>query len=303
VANLKPYLQLVRLPNLFTAVADSLAGWLLVESSLHSPGRWLPLALASLATYAGGIVLNDVLDYEVDRKERPARPLPSGRVNRRFAAVFGSACLVLGLLLAAAGSPRAVVVEVVLIVAVLAYDLGLKRTLLGPEVMGACRGLNLLLGLSASANLGGPAGWIAAASYATFVAGITWISRSEVDPVSVTAPGRAVGVILQNLAFLGYLAVAVHPESFSPSSPAPIAFRAAGIALLLALAVVVNRKSVLTLRATDPAVVQKAVKVGILSLVWLHVGLLLAVHGPIAALSVAWLWFPAVVAGRWVYST
>ena len=37
---IKPYLQLVRLPNLFTAAADPLAGWLLVRGSLDEPGRW-----------------------------------------------------------------------------------------------------------------------------------------------------------------------------------------------------------------------------------------------------------------------
>ncbi len=35
---LKPYLQLVRLPNLFTAAADPLAGWLLVGRALVEAG-------------------------------------------------------------------------------------------------------------------------------------------------------------------------------------------------------------------------------------------------------------------------
>ena len=96
---IKPYLQLVRLPNVFTAAADSLAGWLLVQGTFGEPGRWLPLVLASVAIYAGGIVLNDVFDYEVDRVERPERPLPSGRVSRRFAAGLG------GILLAARPGP------------------------------------------------------------------------------------------------------------------------------------------------------------------------------------------------------
>ena len=46
--------------------------------------------------------------------------------------------------------------------------------------MGACRGLNLLLGMSQAAGLGGPVAWLVAGSYAVFVTGITWISRSEV---------------------------------------------------------------------------------------------------------------------------
>ena len=71
---IKPYLQLVRLPNLFTAAADSLAGWLIVRGTLDEPGRWLPLVLASVSIYAAGIVLNDVFDFEIDltRAAQPA---------------------------------------------------------------------------------------------------------------------------------------------------------------------------------------------------------------------------------------
>ncbi len=38
MARVKPFLQLVRLPNLFTAAADPLAGWLLAGGSLAAPG-------------------------------------------------------------------------------------------------------------------------------------------------------------------------------------------------------------------------------------------------------------------------
>src|SRR5665213_993065 len=108
---IKPYLQLVRLPNLFTAAADSLAGWLLARGSLEEPGRWLPLVLASVAIYAGGIVLNDVFDFEVDLVERPGRPLPSGKVSRRFAAWFGGIAMAIGPGLAAlSGSMSSLVV-------------------------------------------------------------------------------------------------------------------------------------------------------------------------------------------------
>ena len=177
---IKPYLQLVRLPNVFTAAADSLAGWLLVGGSLAQPGRWLPLALASMSIYAAGIALNDWFDYEIDLHERPGRPLPSGRVSRRFALALGGTLLVAGMALAAySGSPASLGVAALLSACVLGYDAGLKRTGLGPEVMGACRGLNLLLGTSQATALGGPAAWLVAASMAVYVTGVTWISRSE----------------------------------------------------------------------------------------------------------------------------
>src|SRR5436309_14576826 len=104
--SVKPYLQLVRLPNLFTAAADSLAGWLLVSGPLDAPGQWLPLVCASVCLYAGGIVLNDVFDIDVDRGERPGRPLPSGRVAFRVAVSLGWALLVLGLGLAVLSGTR-----------------------------------------------------------------------------------------------------------------------------------------------------------------------------------------------------
>src|SRR5690242_2306567 len=98
---IKPYLQLVRLPNVFTAAADSLAGWLLVRGTFETPGRWLPLLAASMAIYAAGIALNDVFDLATDLKERPDRPLPSGQVSRSFAVSLGAILLLLGPALAA----------------------------------------------------------------------------------------------------------------------------------------------------------------------------------------------------------
>ncbi len=177
---LKPYLQLVRLPNVFTAAADSLAGWMLVRGNLEQPGRWLPLVLASMSIYAAGIALNDWFDYAIDLQERPNRPLPSGRISRRFAGSLGMALLVLGPVLAAlSGSIASAATAIMLAACVLGYDAGLKRTWLGPEVMGACRGLNLLLGMSQAPSFGGPIAWLVAGSMVVYVAGITWISRSE----------------------------------------------------------------------------------------------------------------------------
>src|SRR4051794_18903735 len=94
---LKAYLQLVRLPNVFTAMADGAAGWLLVHGSLDRPAAWVPLVAASACIYAGGIALNDAFDAETDRLERPGRPIPSGRVGRTTAATLASGLLIAGL--------------------------------------------------------------------------------------------------------------------------------------------------------------------------------------------------------------
>ncbi|MBV8077945.1 MAG: UbiA family prenyltransferase [Planctomycetaceae bacterium] len=301
--SITPYLQLVRLPNIFTAAADSLAGWLLVRGTFQEPGRWLPLVVASMTIYAAGIVLNDVFDYAIDLDERPGRPLPSGQVSRRFAAWLGGALLVLGPISAAlSGSWASLGVALALAGCVLAYDAGLKRTALGPEVMGACRGLNLLLGMSQAADLGGPMGWLAAGSLALFVTGVTWISRSETE--SGRTDRLLVGMTLQDVAFLGFLAVALQPRRFPMMSPdRPPILPLEGLLVILLAAWTVNAAGARAVREPTPARFQRAVKTGVLSLVWLNVGLVAAVRGPAPALVVAALWVPAFVLGRWLNST
>ena len=43
--------------------------------------------------YTAGMILNDVLDDDVDRRERPERPLPSGAVSRAGRADRGRSSL------------------------------------------------------------------------------------------------------------------------------------------------------------------------------------------------------------------
>jgi 4-hydroxybenzoate polyprenyltransferase len=76
--------KLVRLPNVFTALADIAVGAL----ALAVWGAWpaaggLAFALlfvASACLYSAGMVWNDFFDIEQDRRERPNRPIASGRV-------------------------------------------------------------------------------------------------------------------------------------------------------------------------------------------------------------------------------
>lgn len=299
---LKPYLQLVRLPNVFTAGADSLAGWLLVRGTFDGPRHWTPLVLASMAIYAAGIALNDVFDVELDRAERPNRPLPSGAVSRRFALGLAVGLFALGLVLAGvSGSWASLATAALLVACVVAYDAALRRTAVGPVVMGACRGLNVLLGMSQAADFGGPAAWLVAGSMAVFVMGITWISRSETE--TGRAGGVAAGLAVEDAALVGLFAAALAAGRF----PSPLADRPLipieGLFVLGLVALVVNRASGRALIEPNPATIQRAVKTDVLSLVWLHVGVVAAVRGPLPALAVAVLWVPAFVIGKWLYST
>lgn len=298
-------LQLIRLPNVVTAAADGVAGWMLVGGALAEPSAWLPLAGASMCLYAAGMALNDYFDLDVDRRERPGRPLPSGRVSPSLAAVIGWAGLTLGLVLALVagegGLSPTLIVGVLLAMAILAYDAGLKQTLLGPVAMGSCRGLNMLLGMSVAPALGGPVAWLAAGAFGLFVVGVTWISRSEA--FGGETRNLRVGLPLQNLAFLGLALVALMPRHFpAPTGGGWLAIFT-GLLVLLGIAVLVNKAGLRALREPAPQHVQRAVKTGVLSLVWLDVALVAAVRGPGAALLIALFWFPAFLLARWLYST
>ncbi|WP_181412398.1 UbiA family prenyltransferase [Streptomyces griseorubiginosus] len=149
----RAWAELLRLPALFTVPGDALAGAAAV-SARPTPRTFLAIA-SSLCLYEAGMALNDWADRDVDAVERPHRPLPSGRV--RPAAALGAACVLTGagLSFAAWAGRPALTVAVPLAATVWAYDLALKNTRLGPAAMATARGLDLLLGASATASAGG----------------------------------------------------------------------------------------------------------------------------------------------------
>ena len=148
---LKGYLKLCRPPNLPTAAADILAG-LALAGYFDTSGvlnEAIYLVMASVFLYAGGVVLNDVFDYHLDKVERPERPIPSGVVPIQKARIFGFLLLAIGVALAAMVHWYSFVIALALAIAILLYDSTAKHhSFFGPLTMGICRGLNLLLGIS-----------------------------------------------------------------------------------------------------------------------------------------------------------
>ncbi|HVV87057.1 MAG TPA: UbiA family prenyltransferase [Kofleriaceae bacterium] len=178
-------LRLVRPPNVFTAVADGLAGLLVLWGlGLAVPDRACLTLVASACLYLSGIVLNDYFDRDVDARERPTRPIPSGEVSAGFAALLGFGLMAAGLAAAAAIGRSPAILAMVLAACILVYNGGLKHTRLGPLVMGACRGLDVAMATSTGLALG--VHWPAVALagpvvLALYVAGLTYIARDEVD--------------------------------------------------------------------------------------------------------------------------
>lgn len=168
--------ELLRLPALFTVPGDALAGAAAVAAR---PDHRTLLAIgSSVCLYEAGMVLNDWADRAEDAVERPHRPLPSGRVSP--AAAFTAACALTaaGLTLAGRAGRPALAVAAPLAATVWSYDLVLKHKPVGPLAMAAARGLDLLLGASATAGRTRPA-LPAAGLLATHTFAITTLSRQE----------------------------------------------------------------------------------------------------------------------------
>lgn len=180
------YLRLMRPANILTAITDILAGIAIagfLASGLHdvqAVGQVICLAIAAIGLYGGGVVFNDVFDAELDRLERPERPIPSGVISRGQAIVLGIYLLILGILAAFSVGELPGALATAVAISALVYDKwGKHNALLGPVNMGLCRGLNLLMGMSIVPTALKEYGWLAFVPI-LYIAAITMISRDEV---------------------------------------------------------------------------------------------------------------------------
>jgi len=268
------------------------------------------LLSASALLYLAGMVLNDVFDIEVDRRERPQRPLPSGRVLLRTARILGFTLLLAGVAVgwatALATQPgRSGIVATLLAGCILAYDGGIKATPLGPLMMGVCRSLNVLLGASLGATGEAadavltfpPHALVAAVGMGVYVAGVTWYARREAESSEGWHLAGALVMILVGIACLGLL----HrnfPPGFGPALPDR------GWLLMLALlGLPIARRCAMTIADPVPERVQAAVKQCLWSIIVLDAAVTFVVGNWYDAVMVLSLLVPAVLLGRWVYST
>ncbi|MDV2991447.1 MAG: Protoheme IX farnesyltransferase [Chroococcidiopsis sp. SAG 2025] len=195
------YLQLMRPANIVTAWADILAGFAISGFVAIQAGTlelealgWLLLATTGL--YGGGVVCNDVFDAELDAKERPERPIPSGRASRQSAATLASVLLLVGIVAAAQVSLLSAILAICIAVGAVVYDsLGKHQPLVGALNMGLCRGGNLLLGMSAVPAIVGEY-WFLALIPIFYIAAITSLSQGEVHGAKGNTPTIALLLII-----------------------------------------------------------------------------------------------------------
>ena len=315
-SKLQAYVQLMRLPNLFTALADVAMGYLFTHDPVQDASVLVgavPLLLASALLYTAGMVLNDVFDLEVDRVERPERPLPSGRVPVGRARWIGFEMLFFGVVAGSAISVwthdwRSAGMSVALAVLILLYDGLLKHTPLGPLAMGGCRFLNVLLGMSAAHYGHAPQPWtsvnfLVAGGIGVYIVGVTWFARHEADPKS-----RRVELFLAMLVmFAGMAMLQYFQERLPQNAPfEPHLMMMDGTywdLCWLMLAFLTGWRCLRCVFQPFSEFVQEAIRQCLVSLVIFDATVTLAVRGPVWGMAVVALLIPMTILGRWSYST
>ncbi len=308
------WLELVRLPLVFTLLTENIAGSVLAGGGLFPLSAWGPVLLASLCAYWGGMILNDVVDLDQDRVQRPGRPLPAGRISPAIAGHVGNALLliapvlILGVVVLHRSHPLwmgvAFLSAVLLSVCVRAYDSPLKRTLCGPILMGGCRGLHVLMvGLTMYSLQGESqvprALLVFALSIGLYVLGITVYARHE----ATVSPrlNLALGIVFE-MAGLGLMALLPQWDQrqgrawwLSPDIQFPL--------LIALISLTVLHRGLRGFLRPGARHVQMAVKHALLTLILLDAAVVAMWAGPWPGAAVALMVLPALASSMRLRTT
>jgi 4-hydroxybenzoate polyprenyltransferase len=304
------WLQLLRLPNVFTAVADVAMGYVITHGDLQPAWQFALLAVASCLLYLSGMVLNDVFDAQADARDRPDRPIPSGRIPRRTAAACGLALLASGTLTtwftsAITHDARPATIGTLLATSIVLYDYTLKRTPLAPFTMGACRTLNVLLGMSL-AYWGKPKDFVSpwssqecliALGIGIYIIGVTIFARTEARQTSRARLIAGLAVLLTGMALVAAVPV------LTENRPRLVVAQNGWYLLWAALALVTARRCVAAISEPVPARVQAAVRHCVQSIIVLDAAVCVGYAGPVWGLAVLALIFPTLLLSLWLKAT
>ncbi len=100
--NSKYYLELIRAKNCLTASFGTIVGGLIASGFNFNLSNDYYILIASLVVFlicGFGNALNDIYDIEIDKINKPFRPLPSNKISLKNAKIFSWLLVVIGILL------------------------------------------------------------------------------------------------------------------------------------------------------------------------------------------------------------
>lgn len=298
MGTIRDYLALVRFPNLFTIPSNIMVGFsqlvLFPEARMEN---LLLLTITSILLYVVGIIINDYRDLELDRKERPDRPLPSGKISRRSALAIAFIATILAIILATFVGISSLLLAVILLITIVAYDCWLKNNILGYFTIALARVFNVVLGCSPGITIlitnQNDLARISVILVSTFlyVTAISYMSRIEVEP-SPKKSNFQISVVLLSLvpAILTYFTL--------------MGFFKWDLFLSLVIFVGMLVKSLVRkYGSSNPKVIRKIVRNLVLSIIILDSAFMSGTLGFAYGLSLLVLLIPAVIISRRFYVT
>lgn len=273
-------LQLMRPANIITAIADIFAG--VAIAGFLIPEIWdqeliiqiLLLIISTAGLYSGGIVFNDIFDLKQDKINRPERVIPTGRVGLTEAKILGTSLFAIGLSSAFLVSTISGIIATSIILLALSYDKYAKHhKVIGPINMGLCRGGNLILGMSINIDLAPEFLWIGLIPV-VFIAAITLTAQKETKGKNKLAIATA--MLLDVSIVISFVIMSEHLG---------LSIKNAGIFLAFWYGINLLAKAKALIK-NNPVLIQKAVKMGILSLIPLNASYVAGFSSIIMALFV-----------------
>ena len=96
----KVVLELTRPRNSVMSFFGVIVGMLLISNIITLNTEVLLAALTAMLILGGGNALNDYFDFNIDKVNRPNRPIPSGRISRRSVKYISAILFLAGIVLA-----------------------------------------------------------------------------------------------------------------------------------------------------------------------------------------------------------
>jgi hypothetical protein len=297
---LRQYLTLFRLPNVFTAPSNILAGYYAVVEPANASGLHLGiLIICSILLYLSGIVLNDYFDIEVDRRERPLRPLPAGTVSKRKVLLIGIVFIIAANFISLLVSTSTFIIAAILSGTIVSYDYRMKYSVYGPGMMGAARALNVMLGsspifLTTVLNINNSARIaVVTISLFVFVFAISRLSRKEIDETDKVRTAK--GSFLMIFAVLAIIIVSGLVGVFLKDLFANLA--------LFAIIMIITFKPLLQRQPLSSKDIQRTIKTMVLSIIVLDSAFVSGSAGTAYGLVTVMLIMPAIILSRKFYVT
>lgn len=149
-----PYITLVRPVNFAITAASIAVSCLLAGGTAAQAPVILFASLGGALIGAGGMVINDFFDLEIDRINRPERPLPSGAVAKFDALMFYAGLTGAGLIMSAYTTRTAFIIAFVAVPVIFLYSQRFKGTpLAGNLIVAGMTALAFIFGGAAVGNL------------------------------------------------------------------------------------------------------------------------------------------------------